>query len=214
MKTLTVTATGRAAAAPDRITLTLTLQAQQQSYEAAMQLADEQLSQLQMAAAGCGFETKQLKTENFTVNPCYENRQTENGSYESVFSGYSVSHSLSLRFAMDTQLLAQVLAAVSSCGCDPRLGISFEVENTEALCAAALKDAAEAARFRAEVLAYASGAQLHELTEIRHGDDSRPVCFTNYGVSMLRAAPAAAVDLTPQDVEAEETVTFVWSLLE
>ena len=214
MKTLTVTATGRAAAAPDRITLSLTLEAQQKDYAAAMQLADEQLSQLQMAIAGCGFDTSLLKTESFNANTRYENKQTENGDYERVFCGYTVSHHLSLRFAMDTKLLAEVLAAVSGCGCDPQFSISFSVENTEALCAAALKDAAEAARFRAEVLSYASGAQLHELTEIRHGDALQPVCPTVYNVSMLRAAPAAAVDLTPQDIEAEETVTFVWSLLE
>ena len=85
---------------------------------------------------------------------------------------------------------------------------------TEALTAAALQDAADGARLRAEVLAYAAGTQLHELTEIRHGSGMDPVCPTVYGVSLLRSVDAAAVDIAPQDITAEETVTFVWSLLE
>ena len=214
MKTLTVTATGRAAAPPDRIRLSLTLEVLQADYEAAMKLADAQLGQLQMAVAGCGFDVKQLKTDNFAVSPRYEYQTNESGSNERVLVGYTVSHSLQLRFAMDTQLLAAVLAAVSGCGCKPQIAISFELENTEALTAAALQDAADGARLRAEVLAYAAGTQLHELTEIRHGSGMDPVCPTVYGVSLLRSVDAAAVDIAPQDITAEETVTFVYSLLE
>ena len=213
MKTLTVTATGRATAAPDRILLALTLSAKAAQYGDAMRLADEQLTRLQMAVAGCGFDTKQLKSDNFAVHPEYENKQ-ENGSYTRVFCGYAVSHSLSLRFALDTALLAQLLSAVSGCGCDPQLDIRFELENGEALTAAALQDAVAAAKFRAEVLAYSAGTQLLELCEIRHGGGNAPMPLANYSVNLMRAAESAAVDLTPQDMQAEETVTLVWSLLE
>ena len=215
---ITVKGIGKYSAKPDIIILTLSLSAQEMKYEEAMALAETQITQLRDAIIPLGFKKDELKTTSFSVDTRYENRKDRDGNYKQHFAGYQVSHSLKLEFALDTKQLARVLGAVTSCGNNPELHISFAIKDKDAVCAALLEDVAKNAKIKAEILTRASGVSLGQLISVDYSwGEISLVSHTEYEMTdrcMMAAPSAANIDIEPDDVDVSDTVTFVWEIAE
>ncbi len=213
-RTITVKGVGTARVRPDYVILTLSIAAKDPDYPAAMEKASDQIRRIQDAAERAGFARTDLKTADFDVSADYESQKGEDGIYHNVFTGYTCSYRLTLSFDFSADRLAGTLTALSACGANPELGISFTVKDPAAVSEALLRGAAENAREKAEILCAASGAQLGKLKSILYDwSEIQIQSRRTYAVMPLMADGASrAPEVEPEDIRADDTATFVWEL--
>lgn len=217
-RTITVRGTGKLKLKPDVTVINITLKALDKDYSKAMRAEAERLDALTRALVASGIDVESIKTQNFFVNTEYEGVRDENGNYRNVFSGYSCSHQLSVRFPFSQETLGRALAAVASSVSEPELNIQFTVKDRDALALTLLGKAAEDAKARAEAILAPTGARLGKLVSADYnwGQNNfvSPTNYANSNLRMMKAAGAAeeALDILPDDVTASDNVTFVWEI--
>lgn len=216
MKTITVKGVGKASAKPDFVVLSMELESQNKNYESAMNLAAESIDHLNGALESVGFEKEAVKTTHFNVRTDYDNVRRKDGSYERVFNGYVVSHSLKVSFDFDSSRLTKALSAVGSCLAHPQLSIMFTVKDATAINEEMLKTATQNAHRKAEILCEASGKKLGDLVSIDYNwGELDIVSRTSYDIADdCLAAPmmAKSMSIEPDDIDLSDTVTFVWEI--
>ena len=218
-RTITVKGTGNVSLKPDTTIVTMTLKAKDKNYEKAMNDAAGIFDNLKSAVRDCGFDEKELKTTSFNVYTEYDSVQDARGNYKSVFSGYCCVNTVKLSFDFDTKRLSKVLSAVASCIAEPDLNIQFTVKDKDAAADELLKSAAENARHKAEILTAASGVKLGQLVAVNYSWGeidvySRTECAMDRNCYKAKAASTMDMCFEPEDIELDDTVTFVWEICE
>lgn len=209
-----VTAVGRASAPPDQIEVTLTLTAKKYDYAEAMSEAASQLDRVRDALAKVGIKQEDIRTSDMSIGAEYTTQGGSKGEYKRVFEGYRVDDILSIRFDMDTDLLARVLSALAESGTQPAIGISLGIRDTAPLADAALAQATAAAERRARVLCKASGIELGEIVSIDCARGTPEMIMpTTYRLEAadMKLAAVNSPKITPTDLVISETVTVIWS---
>ena len=211
---IVIRSVGRASTKPDLIVISMTVEATDPDYNAAVSEAARRTQSVREALLPLGFAKEEIKTTNFNVSTRYESEQDEKGIFRQRFAGYDCMHSLSLEFPMDSERLAAVVSAIAESSATPQFHIRFTVKDADAVIDRVLKDAAARAREKAEVLCAASGAKLGELVGIEYGSGSMTLYSQTEFAPMLRMAKASdnSLDVVPEDIRTEETVTFTWEL--
>ena len=213
---IVVKSTGRASAKPDLIVISMTVQATEADYARAVEEGARRTEAIRAALLPLGFVKEDIKTSNYNVSTRYEGEQDEHGVFRQRFAGYDCFHSLSLEFPMDIARLSAVVSALTESSAEPQFHIRFTVKDADAVIDRVLHDAAARAREKAEILCAASGVRLGALLGMEYGVqeleiDSQTVC-----APMLRMAKSdggmADMSVVPEDVRAEETVTFSWEI--
>ena len=218
MKTITVKGTGNVSVKPDYVVLAMALETSNRDYETAMREAAERIEQINKSLSTVGFKKESVKTTDFSVRTDYESKKDRSGNYRRVFNGYVVHHHLKVSFDFDTKLLSKALGTIASCVAEPELSISFTVKEPSAVNEALLKSAAENAKKKAEILCAASGAKLGELVNIDYNwGELNIYSRTNYNMEsdcfMACAETNYSLDIEPDDIDATDTVTFVWEIV-
>ena len=217
MKTITVKGVGNVSVKPDYVVLSMSLETRNYDYETAMQEAADRIEHINKSLSTIGFEKESVKTTDFNVRTDYESKKDRNGNYYRVFNGYVVNHRLKVSFDFDTKLLSKALGTIASCIAEPELSISFTVKEPSAVNEALLKSATENAKKKAEILCAASGAKLGDLVNIDYNwGELNIYSRTNYDMEMdclkAKAATPYSLDIEPDDIDATDTVTFVWQI--
>lgn len=215
--TIIVKGVGTIKTKPDYVIISLRLKGEDKEYVKAVNKANEKIELLKKAIKSVGFSDDDLKTLNFSARTVYKNVQKVTG-YVNVFDGYSVDYQLKLAFDFTQQKLSETLTAIANSGSDAEFSISFTVKNPEKIADELLISATENARRKAEVLAKASGKALGGLISIDYSwKDVNIVSHSNYAVAaapgMLRGVEAAVPEFTPDDIESQDSVTFVWEII-
>lgn len=214
-KTITVKGTGRISVAPDRATVSFTIRHMKIEYEKAMEGTAEKLSALQDAMEAVGFDRKDLKTSSFRVRTEYESVCDKNGNYKTVFAGYACEQDLKAEFDFEQKRLSAVLAAAAKCISEPSIHIGFSVKDTESVKEALLEKIAADAKKKAEILARASGTEIGELVSIQYQwaemNIVSPASCQLEGKCM-RTADAMTMDITPENIDLEDSAAFVWKI--
>jgi len=148
-----------------------------------------------------GVDAKDIQTSNFTINPTYgnDNRQV---------TGYHVGNTVSVKIRkLDNAgtLLDQVVQA----GANSIYGVSFSVEDPQALLGQAREQAIKDAQARATQLASAGGASVGEVLVINENVGAQPIPMPMAARS-ADAANSAAVPVQPgeQSFSVDVQVTF------
>ena len=216
---ITVKGVGSATVRPDYITISMTAQSVRKDYNEAMEDAAERIEKLQDAAVRSGYAKEDLKTVSFNVDTRYDNVRDAQGNYKREFSGYACLYHLKLSFDLDSGQLAKVISAISESGAKPELSIAFTVKNPAEVNEILLKDAAQNARAKAELLCKASGCELGRLFSIDYNVNKlNLVSETRYamedGIQPLMAMNKRSVpEIEPDDIHVSDTVTFTWEIL-
>lgn len=218
MKTITVKGVGNVSVKPDYVVLSMSLETRNRDYETAMREASSRIDQINESLSTIGFEKESVKTTDFSVRTDYESKKDRSGNYYRVFNGYVVNHRLKVSFDFDTKVLSKTLGTIASCIAEPELSISFTVKEPSAVNEALLKSATINAKKKAEILCEASGSKLGELVNIDYNwGELNIYSRTSYDMEMdcLKAcAPApCSIDIEPDDIDATDTVTFVWQIV-
>ncbi len=206
---------------PDTIELSLKLSAEKKEYDDTMQLIAKKVESLLSALEEAGFDKKDCKTASFNIDTRYEYHRDKNKDQQRKFAGYVASQNMILRFDMDMEKLSQTLSAVSRSSADPQINIRFTLKDKGAFTDRLLAEATKNALSRANLLAQAAGAKLGKLLRIDYNwfeieftsstrlDDMQDLRTAVSGSSYINTFE----DLEPEDITAEDSVSFVWELL-
>lgn len=216
-RTITVKGIGKVSARPDYVVLTMNLQAHEMEYDKTMDQAALQIEQLNESLRAVGFEKESVKTANFNVRTDYSNVKNAEGGYTREFNGFICEHNLKVEFDFDSGRLTQTLAAAAKCLANPELNIRFTVKEEAAVNEKLLAAAAENAKKKAEVLCAASEVRLGRLVTIDY-DWNGLNLYSPTGYALAEECMEASdvmcrsVTIEPDDINVQETVTFVWEI--
>ena len=216
-RTITVKGTGKVSAAPDYVVITMKLETKEAAYDVTMESAAHKIAAINKSLEAIGFKANSVKTTNFDVRTNYDHIKDRNGNYKSVFCGYACYHHLKVEFDFDTKRLAKALYAVSKCPAQPEIAVSFTVKDPSAVSKELLRTATVNAREKAEILCEASNVTLGSLLSIDYNwGELSVVSKTEYILEekclSLPCSGLADVDFVPDDIDVNDTATFVWEI--
>lgn len=215
-RTIHIKGTGYATQVPDQVILSLTLTAQNKEYSAAMKIGSQQVEMLREAIIEAGFKGDDLKTVNFDVQAVYKNEEYKDGNskrYQKVFVGFECRHDLKLTFDLDNDKLNAAVDTIAASLSQPKISIAFTIKDLDAFNDKILKAAAKDAKRKAKILCAASGVTLGKLLYINYSWDEINIRRENVLCDSL-AAPSkkSSFDFQPDDIEASDTVDFLWEI--
>ena len=159
------------------------------------------------------FERKDIKTVVFNVRTKNEYVTDKNGDSVLMFLGYVVEHSLKISFDLDMKKLPETLSVISTSKAKPRVDIAFTLKDDSEIKEEALRNASINARKKAEILAITSGVKLGKLISIDYSwKDIELYSDTKCYDSMPYISKMASIDIEPDDIKAEDSVTFTWEI--
>ena len=211
-RTIVVKGTGNVKTKPDLIVITMTLTTTRYDYAKTMELAAVELETLRKAIVSAGHEKQALKTTSFNVRTEYESYEDEKRVRKQRLVGYSCTHGLKLEFDLDMNVLGETLAAISTSGVGPRLGIEFSVKDKNAIQTALLEKAVSDATEKATVLANAAGVSLKAITHINYNWGELLISSKTKFETIDRMSLMSNMEIEPEDVEVDDTVTVVWEI--
>lgn len=206
---ITVIGTGRISGEPDTLRTTVGVEVERETVDAALTTANEAAQRVIDAVTAAGVAEEDIQTREFDVSPRYDHPHQG----EPVLRGYAVRNLVEVK-VRDLDRAGDVLTAATEAGGDDARvhGVTFSLEDNEAMLEAARERAFQDARARAEQYATLAGRELGALVSVSEHLTAPPPAheFAEDGL----AAPAAsrAVPVQPGQREVEVKVTAVWSM--
>ncbi|WP_346928658.1 SIMPL domain-containing protein [Clostridium sp.] len=213
-RVISVKGKGKASVPPDTIEINMILTTVKPTYEEALNAASRDLDELRSCLRSAGFDKKDIKTTNFRVDTKYENITDPNGNYRRVFVGYEVTNNLRIEFENNTMRLTRVLNALAGCPATPEFSIRYKVKDDTKIKNLLLERAVEDARSKAKVMAEAAGVRLGKVLRIDYSGNDIQLYRDIYSMNknLISTGVAPNIDLQPDDIEVEDTVTVVWRI--
>lgn len=205
---VTVTGVGRVSGEPDVLWVTVGVEVAAARVQQAVDDANAAADQVLTALRGSGVADEDIQTREFSVQPEY--RYPDNAPPE--VTGYRVSN-LAEAKVRDLARVGEVLsAAVGSGGSAARVhGVSFALEDNEALLEEARAAALAQARTKAEQYAALAGHQLGELVSVEEATSEVPPPVPFAAEEAAAAAGGSPIPIAPGQQEVAVSVTAVWS---
>jgi len=198
--TITVSGEGEVFAVPDTATFSVTVQEEAKEVEDAQETATEKTNAIIAYLKGEGIDEKDIKTTDYSVYPQYDYIQEAcregfcpPGRQE--LRGFQVSQTLTIK-VRDTKQAGELLSGVGSRGAAQVSGLSFTIDDEDALNAEARAMAIEDARTKAEELASDLNVQLVRIVGFYENEGGYPVPYA-YGMGGDAAVRAEAVKSVP-----------------
>ena len=206
---------------PDLPRIMITLTGCYKDYAESLKHSSEDTEVLRDVLEKQGFARTDLKTTNFNVQVKNESYETKDHMWKERFVGYEFYHSMKIEFDMDNDRLGRILYALAHASVNPELRLAYAVKDTEAAKNALIGAAVADARAKALVLAGAAGVKLGEILRIDYSRGEPNFEVRPMANGMLRAKAYGAVcedaclsmDIEPEDIEVEDVVTMVWTLV-
>jgi hypothetical protein len=213
----TIRVTGRASVRvrPDTTRITFDLGGMYKEYGETLRHSSEDTDALKNVLAPFGFDRSDLKTLSFDVNTEYESYR-EDDVYKQRFTGYRYNHQMKVEFPSDNERLGNIVYALANCSLSPEFRLSYTVSDSEAVKNEVLGKAVSDSKAKALVLAEAAGVGLGSICSIDYswGEvelEVAPMRNGIFGDGQLRAK--CSLDIEPDDISIEDTVTVVWELV-
>lgn len=201
-RTVTVSATASVEVKPDAASVMSGVTTEAETARAALEANSESMRNLIDGLKALGIAEKDIQTSHFSIEPRYENRETD-GPPQLV--GYRVNNSVNL-LVRDLSRLGEILDRMVSLGANRMHGLNFIVSNAETLKDEARRQAIANALRRAKLYAAAAGANVGDVVSISEDVAEvgpRPV---------FRTAAMTAVPVEPGQESLEARVTVTWEL--
>lgn len=218
MKTIRVTGKGQLKVHPDMTRITMELEGIYKDYTDTLMESSCATEEIKKLLVPFGFQRTDLKTLSFDINTEYESYK-ENDTYKRRFAGYKYSHTLKVEFESDNLRLGRILYALANCSLHPEFSLSYTVKDPEAVKNELLGKAVKDAMAKAGVLSSAAGVKLGDIQSVDYswGEIDLEVRPMNRNLEMYdcKALEPTAVydmDIEPDDIEVQDTVTVVWEI--
>ena len=206
-RSITVNGEGKIKVKPDTASLNIGVQATAATATEALAQANQSATDLIAALKVAGIAANDIVTSDLSVYAQY-------GSTGSTITGYQASNSVTVTVRDITRTGPVIDAAAAAAG--DRLtigGVSFFVDNREALIGAARADAIDNAKKRATEYAEAAGVSVGEVLQISEVSIGNPIPLVyrsaaDYGGE---AAASTPIETGTQDMTVSVTVVYALS---
>ena len=174
-KTITMTAEGEALAVADIASFTFSVSEEGTTSDEAQKKASEKINKALEYFKANAVEEKDIKTEDYSIYPKYENvvpcRMFDCPVSEPKIIGYTVNQSIRIKIR-DAENTSKFLEELTKFKINNISGISFTIDDTDALYELAQKDAIAKAEVKAQTLAKELGVKLGDV--VSFSEDSGP----------------------------------------
>ncbi len=169
--TIIVTGEGKVTVTPDIADVSFGMQTgRMNTAKAAMEKLSQSMNPILEAIKRQGVEEKDIKTENFALNPVYD--WTNGGQ---VFRGFEANESLRVK-VRDLDKVSDIVGAATTAGANQAGSVSFTVDHPEEKRAEARQMAIDQAKDKAQELARQLGVHLGALKGfIEQGNYAQPM---------------------------------------
>ncbi|HVU75687.1 MAG TPA: SIMPL domain-containing protein [Candidatus Paceibacterota bacterium] len=168
--TISVSGEGDVFAVPDTATFTVSILETAKDVKTAQDSATTKANAVIAYLKGAGVDQKDIQTTDYSVNPQYEYSQascpvSSSGTVvycppgKQTLTGYQVSQTLTVK-VRDTNKAGELLAGVGSNGASQVSGLSFTIDDQDALEAQARGKAIDDAKAKADALAKQLGVRI------------------------------------------------------
>jgi uncharacterized protein YggE len=207
VKSITVTGEGKIKVKPDTASLSVGVQATAATATEALAQANTSATALIASLKAAGVSDNDIATSGLSIYPQY-------GSSGTTITGYQAANSVTVTVRDITQTGPVIDAAAAAAGDHITVGgVSFYVNDTEALIGAARADAINNARKRAGEYSDAAGAAVGEVLQISEVAVNNPI--PQYYAAAADSAAGAPLPSTPIQTGTQDltvSVTVVYSL--
>lgn len=219
--TITVSGQGEVFAVPDTGEFSVTIQEEAKDVATAQDAATKKTNDIVAYLKGAGVEEKDIKTTDYSVYPQYEWTNsvcTPGATYcppgKQVLKGFQVSQTLSVK-VKDTTKAGELLSGVGSKGASQVSGLSFTVEDEDALKAQAREKAIADAKTKADELASQLGVSIVRVVGFGEDSGGYPIMYAKTmamdsaaGMGVRESAPAPAIPTGENKISSNVTVTY------
>jgi hypothetical protein len=209
--TITITGRGSLNVEPDIAVVSAGAVTEARTARTALDANSKIMSDAFAALRAMGVEERDMQTSRLTVEPRYTYFDSSNGERRPPrIDGYSVSNQLRVR-VRDLTIIGEVLDALISAGVNQMGGLSFAVDETEAMFMQAREAAVEDALAQAQLLTRAAGVSLGRVISINQNQaqQRRP---QPQMARMMAMDSAEVVPVATGEQELAATVTIIWAI--
>lgn len=209
--TVSVSGQGEVFAVPDTGEFMVTVREEAETVEFAQTEATKKINAVIDYLKGAGVEEKDIKTVSYNVNPKYEwlQGQCVNGYCppgKQDLIGFEVSQSLSVK-VRDTKKAGELLSGVGGKGASEVSGLSFTIDDEDALRAEARTMAIEEAQQKAEELASQLGVSIVRVVGFYEEAGGYPMPFAYGKGGDVMMAAESRVAVAPELPTGENKIT-------
>lgn len=211
--TISVSGEGEVFAKPDVAQFSFTLEAKEANAADAQKKVSDALASITEYLKGVGVEEKDISTHGYNLNPWYEYPQDRicmgmgycpPTSGEPILKGYQVNHTVYVK-VRDAAKAGEILAEVGNKGAMNISGLSFVVDDTDALYAEARAKAIADAQAKADVLADNLGVRLGKI--VGFWEENPGTYPYAYGGDMMMKSEMSMAPVTLPQGEEKVSVT-------
>lgn len=183
--TITVSGTGEVFAVPDTATFNVSVQEEAKEVSDAQDAATEKSNAIYAYLKKEGVDEKDIRTTDYSVYPQYEwETKVCAGGYcppggEQILTGFQVSQTLTVK-VRDTKKAGDLLSGVGSLGASTVSGLSFTIDDEDALKQEARTMAIEEARAKADELSKELGVRIVRVVGFNENEGGYPAPYA-YG---------------------------------
>lgn len=198
--TINVSGTGEVFVKPDIAELSFSVAKEAKTVVEAQKASAEKINEIMAYLKESGIEEKDIKTENYSLNPKYEYQQRVmqticmNGycppEGKQVLVGYEVSQTISVKIRKIDDA-GKILVAVGDKGATNISSISFSVDKKDAVEADARDKAIKDAESKAKVLADSLGVKITRVTSFSESGNTSVYSRFEAAGAMLKTADVA-----------------------
>lgn len=210
--TITVSGSGEVFAVPDIATFSVTVQEEAKEVKPAQDAATKKSNDIFAYLKSEGVDEKDIQTTDYNVYPQYDYMQATvcREGYcppgKQVLRGYQVSMTLTVK-VRDTKKAGDLLSGVGSRGATQVSGLSFTIDDEDALKAEAREKAIEKARAKADQLADQLGVSVVRVVGFSE-DGNYPIYYAKAEMSMaVDGRGGAAMPPSPEIPTGQNKIT-------
>jgi uncharacterized protein YggE len=211
--TINVSGDGEVFAKPDIAELSFSVTKEAKTVADAQKASAEKINDIMAYLKESGIEEKDIKTENYNLNPKYEWQRSAASTMcmngycppegKQVLTGYEVSQTISVKIRKIDDA-GKILVGVGDKGATNISGVSFSVDKKEAIEADAREKAIQDAEEKAKVLASGLGVKMVRIVSFSESGGS-PMYYR--GGVMMEASMLKSADIAPSIPTGENKFT-------
>src|SRR5574341_514059 len=209
---ISVSGYGEASGAPDVAYVMLGVNVQNADVGRAVSEGNERMQAVQDAMRGAGIADEDMQTVGYNVYP--EDRYDPQTGMPTGERVYHVDQSLNVK-VRDLTKVGAIVSAGLDAGANTVAGLSFAIDDMDALEAQARADAVENAKARAQQLADALGVTLGDAVYVTEGGGYIPPVYypqPAFGMGGGAADAAAAAPISPGQLTVSVSVSVVFAI--
>lgn len=217
--TITVSGEGEVTAVPDTATFSVTILERAETVAEAQEIATAKSNDIVAYLESEGIDEKDVQTADYSVYPEYEysTRTCAIDEYcvpgKQTLIGYQVSQTITIK-VRDTEQAGDLLTGVGELGASQVSGLSFTIDDEEALQASARDEAIAQAKEKADELARALGVRVVRIVGFSENGSYPPMPYAlgrgaaNFDAVAQETKAAPSLPVGENKIYSNVTITY------